>query len=93
MKYLSQFDGKPMDDECIARHKTWHPASGHKSGWRIVRQFFDGSRDGYLEEARGKTGRLRLFRTYNRAKLASERLELRERLKTVSNIEGARWKS
>ena len=50
----------------------WHPASGHPSGkWRVYRQL---ARGRGAEEARGPSGRRRLFGSYASALMEAERL-------------------
>ena len=62
------------------KHACWRPASGHPSGrWRVVRQFIPPLKPApgapAFQTATGKTGRVRLFKTYGAAHRAAIALE------------------
>ena len=48
--------------------KLWKPASGHPSGWRVVRGYSP------LEEICGKTGRVILFKSMATAQKRADKL-------------------
>lgn len=52
----------------------WRPASGHPSGWRVVRHTDPDWTRGRMEEAETKAGRVRLFRSYDGAARAAHKL-------------------
>lgn len=51
----------PLDLSAATYHGTWHPASGHPGGWRVVRGLSP------MQELQSKTGRRILFKTQKRA--------------------------
>jgi len=48
--------------------KEWHPASGHRAGWRVVRGYSP------VEELCGKSGKRIIFKTYVTAEKRAEEL-------------------
>lgn len=50
-----------MNTHDILCHSVWHPASGHRAGWRVVREC------GHLEEHLSRSGRRIFFKTYKAA--------------------------
>lgn len=63
-------------------HSHWRPASGHKSGWRVCRQFIapltPDLGDANFQEARGSTGKLRIFKSIESAQRAADILNKKE---------------
>lgn len=68
-----------MTPEDVAYWATWRATSGHPKGWRVTRQFFPGHPQARsvgcnLQEARGKSGRTRLFKTREAAQRVADAL-------------------
>lgn len=62
-------DGQLVTDKASLDYwSEWEPSSGHPGGWRVTRGISP------LQEAEGKTGRLRLFRSIEGAKRAADQL-------------------
>lgn len=57
-----------MSPDDIAYHLRWKASSGAPGGWRVTRQDFRPGADRYLQELKGKSGRVIYFRTYTGAK-------------------------
>lgn len=62
-------------------YNSWQPASGYRSGWRVVRSNFEKREDGFwysgergLIEFCGESGRLRLFKSYQSAKKIADKM-------------------
>lgn len=71
-----------MTLEDKAYHATWRPASGHKGGWRVCRQFFapfvPPPGQPHFQEGNGASGKLRLFKTQAAAQRAADEMNAAE---------------
>lgn len=68
-----------MTPDDLAYHARWKASSGHPSGWRVTRQFFPPmtppDNGPSFQEAKGTSGRLRLFKTHRAAQKAANKLQ------------------
>lgn len=73
-----------MTDKDRAQHATWRAASGHPGGWRVCRHFHPplNPTEGQprFQEARGVSGRLRLFRSRSAAQRVADQLNRKKAL-------------
>ena len=65
-------------------HAQWKASSGHPGGWRVTRQFFaplepEAGMPRFQEAKGPRGGRLRLFRSYEAAQRAADRLNRESR--------------
>jgi hypothetical protein len=71
-----------MSPEQLAGHAQWKPSSGHPKGWRATRQFFPPLQPKHgepnFQEAKGPKGKLRLFKSYEAAQRAADKLNAQE---------------
>lgn len=77
----SKLFGHAFSDEDAAYHNSWKAASGHPNGYRVVKNSFEKGQDGLwysgqrgFIELEGKTGKLRLFKSFEAAKKVAEKL-------------------